>query len=1006
MTARKPKGGKKGSSPVHPGNQPDPAVPLARNVVLTDAGVSGTLGQTGAETSLVMLWDKRVVGTATADASGTFLFPRPPSLTSGTLDVLALETGFTVLPAPLALDAELRVEVIDWSFENRLFTGALNIDPPPTGPVLVEATADGDTYLRAFARPDASGIHRFSGSLRRLLRDGAPLQLALSVAGQPTARTLMLTATEIGLLGHMDVSDRALGQGWIVDLSDRTRRTTIDLRIEGALVGSGEAADFRGDLLALGLSDGHSGFTIPLTSHGARSQDRQLHAYLGGTMTELVGSPVTLPRLPEMVGYFDAVEGPFAGGWAVNMLDPTVPLALEAVCDGEVIGSGVANLFRGDVENAGMPTAWCGFRFLLDRPLVSLFDRDIHLRVAETGATLGGSPRQISQNNNIVRFLSRAATIPPPVLKRLIHRMSRQTEHSTLSIVMPIYNTPKDWLIEALNSVLAQWSGNWELICVDDASPDRHVRDILAAASRHDPRIHVVRLPQNSGIAAATNAGIRLAQGDYVSFMDHDDVIEPDAVHKLIMAAKSTGADLIYSDEVITTDNVDSIIEVRARPAFSHDYYLSHPYFVHMIAIRTTLAKDLGGWDETLTISADVDFVLRAIERAEAVAHVPSVLYRWRTHESSAGHVKMEHVTQAMCGILSRHLARLGRAATVGPGFRYNEYRVDWTDDRGEVLVVIPTRNRVDLLKTCIDSIERTSDGENYRIVVIDHQSTDPKTIAYLAQIADRHAVMPYSGIFNYALMNNLAVKTHAGAAKHVVFLNNDVEAIEDGWIARLRSLSARPEVGAVGPLLLYSDKRVQHAGVLVGFAGAADHAMKYHAAYLGEGKRHPGYNCNLTSVRDYSAVTAACMMMRMDVFQAIGGFDESFVVGFNDTDLCLRIGAAGYKILYDGFTVLFHHESATRTQSKSVFHPEDDDRLKARWGRYMTAGDPFYSPLLAPRGTDHTLRQDQGCKGKMKTRAVALRPGHPSTAIPLPDAQPLKMAKRRTQRAAAPLLS
>jgi GT2 family glycosyltransferase len=223
--------------------------------------------------------------------------------------------------------------------------------------------------------------------------------------------------------------------------------------------------------------------------------------------------------------------------------------------------------------------------------------------------------------------------------------------------------------------------------------------------------------------------------------------------------------------------------------------------------------------------------------------------------------------------------------------------------------------------------------------------------------------------------MNNLAVRTHGARAKYVLFLNNDVEAIEPGWIGRLRSLAARPEVGAAGPLLLYDNDRVQHAGVLVGFSGAADHAMKLVNAYSGPGVREPGYNCNLTSVRDYSAVTAACMMMRREVFAKVKGFDERFAVGFNDTDLCLRVREAGYKVLYDGHTVLYHHESATRIQSKEVEHPEDDARLHARWRQYFKTGDPFYSPLLTPRGTDHLLRSDQGCRGRMGARAVAIRP-------------------------------
>ena len=202
---------------------------------------------------------------------------------------------------------------------------------------------------------------------------------------------------------------------------------------------------------------------------------------------------------------------------------------------------------------------------------------------------------------------------------------------------------------------------------------------------------------------------------------------------------------------------------------------------------------------------------------------------------------------------------------------------------------------------------------------------------------------------------------------------------------------SRKPKAGDSPAEELGVAGKQQHAGVLMAFSGAADHAMKFHAAYLAKGQRHPGYNCNLTTVRDYSAVTAACLMMPAAVFDQVKGFDESFVVGFNDTDLCLRVVDAGYKILYDGFTVLYHHESATRTESKSVSHPEDDARLRTRWARYFKLGDRFYSPLLAPRGTDHTLRQDPGCKAMMAARLVHTRPT-------LPQAAPVA-AKKPTRR-------
>jgi GT2 family glycosyltransferase len=946
---------------------------------------------------LGLVLDGALVATDVVGDGGAFRIGLPPHSLGLTLEVLHVETGRSLTPAPLSLGAVHRIEWLGWSCSGGVISGAFRVAAPPDASdeavLLVQALKGDALFLQAFAKAEietggeaASGtVFRFSGFVHRLLNQSETVIILPIVAGMQLNEPLRLAASDIGFIGHVDATDQPMAQGWAINLTDPARRAEIELRLNGRVVGTTTADIHRDDLMLLGLSDGASGFRLAFPPDIDRRMAMEVRAFIAGTEAELVDSPYIVPALPAVLGYFDAVYGPFAGGWAVNMIDPGTPLKVEAVCDGEVIGTGFANLYRGDVESAGLPTPWCGFRIALANPLSALLDRDIVVRVVGTDEVIDGSPRQVTRNNNMVRFLSRGASIAPASLQRLARRMTMETAATRISIIMPIYNTKREWLLEAVNSVLGQWSANWELICVDDGSTEPHVSEILTALSRHDARVRVIRSPGNMGIAGATNLGLRAARGAYVAYMDHDDFLEPDAVHKLALAAQQTGADLIYSDEVVTSEEIDSVLEVRARPAFSHDYYLSHPYFVHLVCVKTSLAHALGGWDERLSISGDVDFVLRAIERAETVAHVPAVLYRWRTHGASAGHQKLALVTETTTAILNRHLERLGRKATASPGLGFNQFRVDWEDDGGEVLIIIPTRNRVDLLRKCIDSIEKTSKGANYRIVVIDHQSTDKKTLAYLKKISVRHTIMPYSGIFNYAKMNNVAARLHGGDAKHILFLNNDVEAFEDGWMQRLRSLSARPEVGAVGPMLLYGNNLVQHAGVLIAFNGAADHAFKMVDAFTStkERARRLGYNCSLTALRDFSAVTAACVMIRHEVFKEVGGFDERFVIGFNDTDLCLRIGEAGYKVLYDGYSVLYHHESATRIESKSVDHPEDDARLRTRWARFFKDGDPFYSKLLAPKGMDHVLRQDDGCKGRMTARVVRLRPPHPPTVPP-----------------------
>lgn len=780
------------------------------------------------------------------------------------------------------------------------------------------------------------------------------------------------------------------------------RRIVVEARVDGAVVARANADEYRAEVASLGLGDGRAAFVLHLPSLRPGEGEQRVEIVLAGTPTQLCRSPLVRRAAAKPLGCFDAVDGLYATGWLCNLADPAQPLVVEAVCDGRVIGAGRANLYRGDVAEAGLPSARCGFRVRLAGPLAALLGRDITMRVRDTGLPLPGSPLRARQNPNLGRFLARA-DLPAPVQARLRRRMAWQTRGALLSIVMPVHDTRREWLEEALASVRRQWCPNWELVCVDDGSIAPHIREMLAAASLDEPRIRALHLPANGGIARAINAGLHAARGEYVAFMDHDDVLEPDAVHALLTAARSTGAELLYSDEAVTSEDANDILDVRARPAFSYDYYLSHPYFVHLVCVRTELARRLAGYDEAMPVSADVDFVLRSLEGSRRVAHVPRVLYRWRTHGGSTGHLRQREVMQATSGALQRHLDRIGTGATVSDGIGFNQFHINWPDDPdGEVLVVIPTRNRADLLRRCVSSVERTSAGLRTRIVIIDHQSDDPATLRLLGRLARKHTVMPYAGPFNYAAMNNAAVRAHAGDARYILLLNNDVEAIEAGWMGRLRSLAARPDVGAAGCLLLYGDRRVQHGGVIVGFRGAADHVAKLVPGYKPGGERTPGYNSALVSVRDYSAVTAACMMLKRAAWDAVGGFDEGFAVGFNDTDLCLRLRAAGYRVLYDGTTTLLHHESATRTERRAVAHPEDDALLRARWPEFFTAGDPFYSPLLNQAGTDHQLRSDAGCKGRLRPRVTDLNPP-PAPPVPAADTGAAAPAARRRRPAAPP---
>ena len=898
-----------------------------------------------------------------------FRYPLPDHLLARHLDLIDLASGRSLLSRPFDLAAHYGLALRPLEVSRAGIAGGFTVLPSLAPFIAVELRYGPVLVARGFAhRGPEDQSYRFLAAWLTLVPYGATWDLDFSIGGLTVPDAgVRVTAQAIGLTGHLDQVEGGEATGWAVDFIEPKRRLTIDILVDGELVRTVPAHLFRQDLASAGVGDGYGSFCSPLPpldpAEGGRP--RVIEAVLSGTSIHLAGSPLRPRPVSTLLGNFDGVRGTAAHGWVLDRREPGRKLIVEAIGpDGSVLGVAEARLFRGDLLDADLAGGHCAFRIDLSPHFPALIGHPLAIRVAGTDYVLPGSPAVVAPNPSIVRFLRRREAVPPRVLPRLKRRLNHAAGEQGLSIIMPVHNTPRQWLIEALDSLRGQWCDHWELICVDDGSTAVHVREVLRVYAQHDRRFRVIPSAENLGIARAVNFGLRAARFEHVAFMDHDDALEPDAVWQILRAARETDADMLYSDEVLTGESLNEILDVRCRPAFSYDYYLSHPYFVHMLVVRTTLAQRIGGWDETMRISADVDFVLRVIEASRSVAHIPAVLYRWRTHGSSTGHSRQDEVMTATREAIQRHLDRAGRGAVVRNGASFNQFHIDWQPDDGLILVVIPTKNRVDLLRTCVESVDRFSVGINYRIVVIDHESDDPETRAYLDEIADRHVVMPYSGPFNYARMNNQAVALHGEDAAYVLFLNNDIEVLQEGCIDRLRSLAHREEVGIVGPLLLYADKRVQHAGVIIGFNGSADHAFKLARAYADEaGTREIGYNASLTAVRDFSAVTAACMIMRRSVFEAVGGFDEELAVGFNDTDLCLRVGQIGLKVLYDGATVLFHYESATRGETRQILHPEDTELMRTRWKAMIEGGDPFYNPNLTVAAQDHVLREDGECR-------------------------------------------
>ncbi len=590
---------------------------------------------------------------------------------------------------------------------------------------------------------------------------------------------------------------------------------------------------------------------------------------------------------------------------------------------------------------------------------------------------------------------------PTPALLKLFATTRRPADAPTFTVLVPVYNTREDWLRAAVESVRAQAYPDWELVLVNDGSPASHVRPLLDDLAKADDRIRVLHPETNRGVSAASNAGLAVASGDYVMVLDHDDALEPHCLHRFadaVLSEKRPG--LIYADEALTGPDLNEVLAVRVRPAFSHDFYLCHPYFVHPVAIRRDLLQQVNGFDESLTTSHDVDLVLRVLEVCDRVTHIPDVLYRWRTHPGSHGHASRATATANTMRAVERVLHRSppplaggglggrGNGGTPAPspltllsqakGGQAREVAFNVLDIRypispgARVAILIPTKNQAKLLRDCVESVERTTPRELADLVVIDHESDDPETVAYLAELNRRHRVVSAIGPFNFSAINNAAVAAVRGPYSHYLFLNNDTAAPERGWLEHMLGFACRADVGAVGATLIYPDDGIQHAGIVVGLLGGADNAFRGRPFSRNAFEREPGENCDLICTRDYSAVTAACLLVRTDVFAAVSGFDEGLAVGFNDVDLCLRIRANGWKVLRDAHAVLFHSESQSRGTSDR--HPADTALFRERYAELLRTGDPFTSPLLDPDPRMNVLIPRLTCPATVPFRTVEVR--------------------------------
>jgi GT2 family glycosyltransferase len=520
-----------------------------------------------------------------------------------------------------------------------------------------------------------------------------------------------------------------------------------------------------------------------------------------------------------------------------------------------------------------------------------------------------------------------------------------------ISVVTPVFNTPERHLRAALDSVLDQIYSDWELCIADDASTAPHVQRILAEYAARDLRVRVVSRLVNGGISAASNSALEIATGRFVALLDHDDVLP---AHALYLVAREIvrypDVDLIYSDE----DKLDGRNR-RYDPHFKSDWnpdlFLSQNMISHLGVYRTSLVREIGGFRSKFDSSQDYDLALRVAEKTcpERIRHIPHVLYHWRATAGSAARSpqqKPDAPTTARNAVAD-HLRRSGATGdvTFAGGGLFQEVRY-LPHREPSVTIIIPTRDRSDFLSRCVFGILEATDYCNLEVLIVDNLSSKPETQQFFREVSadPRVRVLRYEQPFNFSLINNWAVERASGAI--LLFLNNDTEVINRDWLRHLAANACRPEVGAVGAKLLYPNGRVQHAGIILGMGGVAGHF------HLRRGREDPGYFSRARLQQNLSAVTAACLAVRRQVFAEVGGFDgTNLPVAFNDVDLCLRLRERGYLIVWTPLAQLYHHETASRASDLlGDRHREfvrEREYMRARWGRILDH-DPYFNPNLA----------------------------------------------------------
>ena len=546
-----------------------------------------------------------------------------------------------------------------------------------------------------------------------------------------------------------------------------------------------------------------------------------------------------------------------------------------------------------------------------------------------------------------------------PKAKQLVEQRAEINNFNYMplvSIIMPVWNTPAKILNQTFKSVVDQTYDKWEL-CIADGNSNSDTKKVLSYWAKKDRRIRIKFLNENKGIAANSNEALLLAQGEFVAFLDHDDLLAPFALFEVVNALQmDANVDVVYSDEDKTNES-GRRFDPFFKPDFSPDYLRSVNYMTHFLVVRKSLEDQAAWFREGYDGAQDYDLILRLVEKARVVAHIPKILYHWRVWASSAasGSDAKPYANASGKKALQEHLTRESLSAQVEDGFHPTFYHVRYQLAKNPLIsIIIPNQDHALDLERCVNSILQKTTYPNFEIILVENGSREQKTFnmyKYLERDSRIH-LMEWNEPFNYSRVNNWAAEQANGEV--FLFLNNDTQIINNDWLEQMLQFAMRSDVGAIGAKLYYPDESIQHAGVIIGLGGIAGHGHKNFP------RKQAGYFGSLISVQNVSAVTAACLMIRKQVFQEVNGFNEEYALAFGDVDLCLKILQKGYLNVWTPYAELYHYESKTRggedTPEKQARFRKEVDYFRQEWTGILERGDEYYNPNLSLEREDFSI--------------------------------------------------